>query len=613
MARVNSCPSLFSLTQNSCVHKQKSPLLAKPARSGAPICVLFQLEASSWELSLVHVAHATATVSAARHRSFLLFRNLRDQGFGGQHQAGDGAGILQGGAHDLCRIEHASLDQILVLVGEGVEAVVVLLRIEHLAQNHCAFFAGVLGDHAQGLGDGALDDVDANLLIAFGLHLVERCGATRQSNSAARDNSLFHGCARRMHCIFHAGFLFLHFGFGCGADFNDGYATDQFRQPLLQLLAVVVAGGLVDLAANFFHAAFDLSVLAFAFDDGRVVLVDGDLLGLAEVGDLNVLELDAEIFGDGLAAGQDRDILQHRLATIAEARSLDGRDLQRATQLVDDERSKRFAFHVLCDDEQRLAGLGNLLEQREQVFHRADLLFVDQDVGVLDGDFHALGIGDEVGREISTIKLHSLDNFELSLESLRLFNGDDAVFADLLHRFGNDLADGLVVVGGDGTDLRDHAVIVDGLRQLVEFAIDAIAFFVELAGDDLNGLLDAALQGHWIGTGSDGLDAFAEDSLGEDGGGGGAVAGDVGSLGSDFTNHLGAHVLQAVLQFDFLCHGDAVFSDGRRTEFLLDDYVAALGAECDLHGIGQKVDAAEDRLSGFFSVNDVFCHCYLLR
>src|SRR6267378_3140101 len=146
-----------------------------------------------------------------------------------------------------------------------------------------------------------------------------------------------------MHRIFHAGFLFLHFGFGCGADFDHGYATDQLRQPLLQLLAVIVAGGLLDLAANLAHAAFNLRVLAFAFDQGRVVLVDGDLLDLAEIADLHVLQLDAEIFRDGLATREDRDILQHGLAPIAEARSLDGRDLQRATQLVDDERSECLA------------------------------------------------------------------------------------------------------------------------------------------------------------------------------------------------------------------------------------------------------------------------------
>src|SRR5262249_40412820 len=149
----------------------------------------------------------------------------------------------------------------------------------------------------------------------------ESRSGTSQSYAAAGDDSLFHGCARRMHRIFHAGFLLFHFGFGRSADFDHRHAADQLRQPLLQFLAVVVAGGLVDLAANFLHAAFDLSVLALALDDGGVVLVDGDLLGLAEILDLHVLELDAEIFGDGLAAGQNSDILQHRFAAIAEARS----------------------------------------------------------------------------------------------------------------------------------------------------------------------------------------------------------------------------------------------------------------------------------------------------
>src|SRR5207249_7051025 len=74
----------------------------------------------------------------------------------------------------------------------------------------------------------------------------------------------------------------LHFRLGRGANFDYSHATDQFRQPLLQLLAVVVAGGLIDLAANFLHPAFDVGVLAFTFDDGGVVLVNGDLLGLSD-------------------------------------------------------------------------------------------------------------------------------------------------------------------------------------------------------------------------------------------------------------------------------------------------------------------------------------------
>ena len=125
---------------------------------------------------------------------------------------------------------------------------------------------------------------------------------------------------------------------------------------------------------------------------------------------------------------------------------------------------------------QRLAALCDLLEQREQVLHRADLLLVDQDVGVLERRFHALGIGHEVRREVAAVELHAFDHFQLGLQRLRFFNRDDAVFANFLHRFGNDLANGLVVVGGDRANLGDH-VAGDGLGKFVEFAVDALAVF----------------------------------------------------------------------------------------------------------------------------------------
>ena len=196
------------------------------------------------------------------------------------------------------------------------------------------------------------------------------------------------------------------------------------------------------------------------------------------------------------------------------------------------------------------------------------------------------------------------------------FNGDDAVLADLLHGLGNDLADGLVVVGGDGADLSDHGRPGNWLGELVEFAgLAAVA-----------GLL-VEVRRRWRSTAFSmprfraiGLAPAATvftpsriDGLGQNGGGGGAVAGDVGGLGGDFAHHLRAHVFLRVLQFDFLGYGDAVLGDGRRTEFLFDDNVAALGAERDFHGVGENVDAAENRLPGLFSVNNLLCHnCLLL-
>ena len=240
---------------------------------------------------------------------------------------------------------------------------------------------------------------------------------------------------------------------------------------------------------------------------------------------MNVLELNAEIFGDGLAAGQGCDVLQHGLATIAEARSLNGSDLQRATQLVHDQGRQCFAVYIFGDDEQRLAALGDLFKQREQIFHRRDFLFVDQDVGVLLNRFHPLGIGDEVGREIAAIELHAFDHVELGLERLRLFDGDDAVLADLLHGFRDDVTDGLVVVGGDAANLGDH-VTCDWLADsLVEFAAAAAsASLSNFPAINWTAVaLNAALQGHRIGAGGNGLDAFAIDRLGENGRGGGAA------------------------------------------------------------------------------------------
>ena len=61
---------------------------------------------------------------------------------------------------------------------------------------------------------------------------------------------------------------------------------------------------------------------------------------------------------------------QHGLAAVAEARGLDGDGLEGAADLVDDQGRQGLALDVLGDDQQRLAGLHDLLEQRQQVLDR---------------------------------------------------------------------------------------------------------------------------------------------------------------------------------------------------------------------------------------------------
>src|ERR1044072_4581952 len=437
--------------------------------------------------------HAHAAAHAARHRvRLVVLWQLGDERLCRQHQAADGGRVLARRARHLRRVDDARFNEVFERLGGRVVAVGLLLGLAHLLDDDRALFAGVLHDLAERLFERAADDGHANLLVGValallvGAELVERLRRTHQRDTAARDDALFDGRARGVHGVLDATLLLLQLGLGRRADADDRDAADELRQTLLQLLAVVVRGGVLDLRTDSLDTSLHVGVLAAAVHDGRVVLVDGDLLGAAQVFELDVLKLDAEVFRDDLATLQDSDVFEHSLAAVAEAGSLDGRHVERAAQLVDDERRERLALDILSDDEQGLAELRNLLQQRQQILHRADLLLVDEDERVVEDGLHALGVGDEVGREVAAVELHTVNHVQLGLHRTRLFDGDDAVAADRLHRLGNHLADGAVAVGRDGADLR-NGVTLDGLRELLD------SF-----GRVLDGLVDAALERHRI-------------------------------------------------------------------------------------------------------------------
>ena len=113
------------------------------------------------------------------------------------------------------------------------------------------------------------------------------------------------------------------------------------------------------------------------------------------------------------------------------------------------------------------------------------------------------------------------------------------------------------------------------------------------------------VEGHRVGAGGDGLEAFAIDGLGEDGGGGGAVAGHVAGLAGGFLDELGAHVLVGVLQLDLLGDGDAVLGDGRAAPALVEDGIAAARPEGGADGPGQLGDAGQQLLAGLIGVGQL--------
>ncbi len=399
-----------------------------------------------------------------------------------------------------------------------------------------------------------------------------------------------------MECVLHAGFLLLHLGLGGGPDLDHRDPARQLGQALLELLAVVVRGRLLDLGLDLADAALDVLALARALDDGGVVLVDDHLLGLAEVGHRGALELPAEVLGDDLAAGEDGDVLEHGLAPVAETRGLDRGALERAPELVHHQGGQGLALDVLGDDEQGTSFLGYALENGDEVPHVADLLVIDEQVRVFEHGLHAFGIGDEVGGEVAAVELHALDQLEGGVHALGLIHGDDAFLAHLVHGVGDDLPHLGVAVGGDGADLLDLLLV-----------LHALAHLLEVIHDGGGGLVDAALEVHGVHAGGQVLEPLGVDGLGKDRGRGGAVTGHVGGLGCHLAHHLGTHVFELVPELDLLGHRDAVLGDVRRTEHLVEDRVAPLGAQGRLHGVSELVHTHEHLGPGFLTVYDLFC------
>src|SRR5207302_5346658 len=167
---------------------------------------------------------------------------------------------------------------------------------------------------------------------------------------------------------------------GGAPDADHCNATCELGQPLLQLLTIVVGGGLLDLRLDLGDTRLNIGLLTCTTDDCCVLLVDHHLFGTAKHVDRHVLKLDTEVRGDHSAASQDRDIFQHRLASVAEARRLDGRNLEAATQLVHNKSCECFAFDIFGNDEKWLAALHHSLKERQQLVEGREFLFIDQDI-----------------------------------------------------------------------------------------------------------------------------------------------------------------------------------------------------------------------------------------
>ncbi len=136
--------------------------------------------------------------------------------------------------------------------------------------------------------------------------------------------------------------------------FDHRNAASQLRQTFLQLFLVVVARGFFDLGFDLADAAGDIGFLASTVNDCCILYFNAATLGAAQHIQRHIIKLDAEVFGDHLAAGEGGNVFQHRLAAIAKAWSFHSANLEATAQFVHNQSCKRFAFDVFSDDQQWL-------------------------------------------------------------------------------------------------------------------------------------------------------------------------------------------------------------------------------------------------------------------
>src|SRR5690606_5057571 len=216
-----------------------------------------------------------------------------------------------------------------VFTGLGVEAEGPAFLIEQLADDNRTVNTGVLRDLAARSLQRAANDLDADVLVFVGaLQPVESTARIEEGDTATCNDTFFNGCAGCMESVIDAVLALLHFDFRRAADLDHGNTACELRKTLLQFLAVIVGAGFLRLLADLVAAGLDVGLVARTIDNRRFLLGDGNRLRRTQHVDADAFELDAKLIRDDLAAGQDRNVFEHRLATITEARRLDSSNLQ---------------------------------------------------------------------------------------------------------------------------------------------------------------------------------------------------------------------------------------------------------------------------------------------
>ena len=221
---------------------------------------------------------------------------------------------------------------------------------------------------------------------------VERRLRAEQRDAAAGHDALFDRRARRVQRVLDARLLLLHLGLGRRADLDHRDAAGELREALLELLAVVVGGGLLDLRADL-GACGPRSPSSPRAVDRSWCCPCRSRRFLARPRSLSVTFSSLRPSSSAITWPPVRIAMSSSIALRRSPKpgAFTAAHVQRAAELVHDERRERLALDVLGDDQQRLAAGARSARARGSRSFMFEIFFSCIRIsGVLEHDLHAL-------------------------------------------------------------------------------------------------------------------------------------------------------------------------------------------------------------------------------
>jgi hypothetical protein len=326
-----------------------------------------------------------------------------------------------------------------------------------------------------------------------------------------------------------------------------------------------------------------------------VFLGDFDLTALTQHALVWIVESNTDLLWNDCSSSQNSQIVQNGLSVVTEGWGLDSTHLETGLDLVHDQVGQWLALNVISDNQKWSLLFHGILQKLEDLLEWGDFVFGDKDQRLFELGLLWFLVVNEVRWNVASVKLESLNEFNLMLKGLALTDGDNTSVTNLLEKISKFLTDFFISVSRNRSDWLDLRTVFNFDWVLGDFLDDC-----------LNCQIDTFLHFAKVDSSFDSFQSLSENGSGQDRGGGGSISSLVIGLVGNGLNETGTHVGKSIAELNGLSNSDTVLGDFDSTEGLVDQNVTSVWSKSDLDSICQSITALQHFVSGIVTKKQFF-------